>query len=149
MNPVDALSKDNPTLGNFRIGDKVLVTKNNYNLGVFNGDLGIVSEIGKGNLTVDFGDYAVEFCVEHLELLALAYASTIHKAQGSEFELVIMGLCSQHYVMLNREIFYTGLTRARKKLVLVGDSRSVAMAIKNNRIEERLSRLRERVSGEG
>ncbi len=149
VNPVDALSKDNPTLGNFRIGDKVLVTKNNYNLGVFNGDLGIVSEIGKGNLTVDFGDYAVEFCVEHLELLALAYASTIHKAQGSEFELVIMGLCSQHYVMLNREIFYTGLTRARKKLVLVGDSRSVAMAIKNNRIEERLSRLRERVSGEG
>lgn len=145
VNPVDALSKDNPTLGNFRIGDKVLVTKNNYSLGVFNGDLGIVSEIDKGKLTVDFGDYAVEFAVEHLELLTLAYASTIHKAQGSEFELVIMGLCSQHYVMLQRNLLYTGMTRARRKLVLVGDSRSVAMAINNNRIEERLSRLKERV----
>jgi exodeoxyribonuclease V alpha subunit len=80
---VNPARPDAPTLGGFRLGDKVLVTKNNYNLGVFNGDLGIVSEIGKGNLTVDFGDYAVEFCVEHLELLTLAYASTIHKAQGS------------------------------------------------------------------
>ncbi|HHV04767.1 MAG TPA: AAA family ATPase [Bacteroidales bacterium] len=145
VNPVDAARKDNPTLGNFRIGDKVMVIKNNYQLGVFNGDLGIVSEINKGKLTVDFGDYAVEFAFEHLDLLTLAYASTIHKAQGSEFRLVIMGLCSQHYMMLQRNLIYTGMTRAREKLVLVGDSRSVAMAIKNNRIEERLSRLKERV----
>ena len=145
VNPVDAARKDNPTLGNFRIGDKVMVIKNNYQLGVFNGDLGIVSEINKGKLTVDFGDYAVEFAFEHLDLLTLAYASTIHKAQGSEFELVIMGLCSQHYMMLQRNLLYTGMTRARERLILVGDSRSVAMAIKNNRIEERLSRLMERV----
>ena len=148
VNPVDAARKDNPTLGNFRIGDKVMVIKNNYQLGVFNGDLGIVSEINKGKLTVDFGDYAVEFAFEHLDLLTLAYASTIHKAQGSEFELVIMGLCSQHYMMLQRNLLYTGMTRARERLILVGDSRSVAMAIKNNRIEERLSRLMERVSGD-
>jgi len=87
----------------------------------------------------------VEFALEQLELLQLAYASTIHKAQGSEFKLVIMGLCSQHYMMLQRNLLYTGMTRAREKLILVGDSRSVAMAIKNNRIEERLSRLKERV----
>ena len=79
----------------------------------------------------------------------MAYASTIHKAQGSEFKLVIMGLCSQHYIMLQRNLLYTGMTRAKERLALVGDTRSVAMAVKNNRIEERLSRLRERIPGGG
>jgi len=134
-----------PTLGSFRVGDKVMVIKNNYQLDVFNGDIGIVASIEKGKMTIDFGDKEVVFTVEHLELLTLAYASTIHKAQGSEFKLVIMGLCSQHYVMLQRNLLYTGMTRAKERLVLVGDVRSVAMAVKNNRIEERLSRLRERV----
>jgi exodeoxyribonuclease V alpha subunit len=138
-----------PTLGSFRVGDKVMVIKNNYQLDVFNGDIGIVVGIEKGKLSVDFGDKEVDFAVEHLELLTLAYASTIHKAQGSEFKLVIMGLCSQHYVMLQRNLLYTGMTRAKERLVLVGDVRSVAMAVKNNRIEERLSRLKERVAGDG
>jgi exodeoxyribonuclease V alpha subunit len=143
VNPARA---DAPALGGFRGGDKVMVVRNNYQLEVFNGDLGIVKEVGKNSLTVDFGDgFEVEFALEQLELLQLAYASTIHKAQGSEFRLVIMGLCSQHYVMLQRNLIYTGMTRAKEKLILVGDSRSVAMAIKNNRIEERLSRLKERV----
>lgn len=154
VNPADSAAdisrnKNAPSsLAGFRVGDKILVTKNNYHLDVFNGDLGIVKSIGKGSLTVDFGDnFTVTFPFEHLDILTLAYASTIHKAQGSEFELVIMGLCSQHYVMLMRNLLYTGLTRARRKLVLVGDARSVAMAIKNNKIEERLSRLGERVAG--
>ena len=143
VNPARA---DAPILGGFRVGDKVMVIKNNYQLEVFNGDIGIVSEVGKGELTVDFGDGGeVEFTMEQLELLQLAYASTIHKAQGSEFKLVIMGLCSQHYMMLQRNLIYTGLTRAKEKLILVSDARSIAMAIKNNRIEERLSRLKERV----
>jgi len=143
VNPARA---DAPALGGFRGGDKVMVVRNNYQLEVFNGDLGIVKDVGKNSLTVDFGDgFEVEFALEQLELLQLAYASTIHKAQGSEFKLVIMGLCSQHYMMLQRNLLYTGMTRAREKLILVGDSRSVAMAIKNNRIEERLSRLKERV----
>jgi len=122
-----------------------MVIKNNYQLEVFNGDIGIVSQVEKGKLLIDFGDREVIFPFELLDNLQLAYASTIHKAQGSEFRLVIMGLCGQHYMMLQRNLIYTGMTRAREKLILVGDSRSVAMAIKNNRIEERLSRLKERV----
>jgi exodeoxyribonuclease V alpha subunit len=145
VNPVRANA---PSLGGFRVGDKVMVIKNNYQLDVFNGDIGLVTTINKGNLTVDFRDREVEFPFEFLDHLQLAYASTIHKAQGSEFRLVIMGLCSQHYVMLQRNLIYTGMTRAKEKLILVGDSRSVAMAIKNNRIEERLSRLKERVAAD-
>ena len=142
VNPARA---DAPILGGFRVGDKVMVIKNNYQLEVFNGDIGIVTQVNKNELSVDFGDREVIFPFEFLDHLQLAYASTIHKAQGSEFKLVIMGLCSQHYMMLQRNLLYTGMTRAREKLILVGDSRSVAMAIKNNRIEERLSRLKERV----
>ncbi len=145
---VNPSSSGTPTLGSFRVNDKVMVIKNNYNLEVFNGDIGIVTNIEKGRLTVDFGDKKVDFAVEQLELLTLAYASTIHKSQGSEFKLVIMGLCSQHYMMLQRNLLYTGMTRAKNKLILVGNKKSVAMAIKNSKIEERLSRLKERVAGE-
>ena len=146
---VNPSTSDTPSLGYFRVGDKVMVIRNCYALGVFNGDIGIVSGINRGELTVDFGDgYEVAFSMEQLELLTLAYASTIHKAQGSEFKLVIMGLTSQHYIMLQRNLLYTGMTRAREKLILVGDTKSVAMAVKNSKIEERLSRLKERVRGE-
>lgn len=145
---VNPARHDAPILGGFRVGDKVMVIKNNYQLEVFNGDIGIVSQVEKGKLLIDFGDREVIFPFELLDNLQLAYASTIHKAQGSEFRLVIMGLCGQHYMMLQRNLIYTGMTRAKEKLILVGDSRSVAMAIKNNRIEERLSRLKERVAGE-
>jgi len=142
---VNPAASDVSSLGGFRVGDKVMVIKNNYQLEVFNGDIGIVAQVNKNELSVDFGDREVIFPFEFLDHLQLAYASTIHKAQGSEFRLVIMGLCGQHYMMLQRNLIYTGMTRARDKLILVGDSRSIAMAIKNNRIEERLSRLKERV----
>ena len=147
---VNPSSPDAPILGDFRVGDKVMVIKNNYFLEVFNGDIGIVTGIEKGRLSVDFGDERgeIEFTFENLELLTPAYASTIHKAQGSEFKLVIMGLCSQHYMMLQRNLLYTGMTRGKEKLILVGDVKSVAVAIKNSKIEERLSRLKERVAGE-
>lgn len=146
---VNPSTADTPALGSFRLGDKVMVIRNCYALGVFNGDLGIVSGINRGELTVDFGDGCeVDFTVEQLELLTLAYASTIHKSQGSEFKLVVMGLCSQHYIMLQRNLLYTGMTRAKDKLILVGDVRSVGIAVKNSKIEERLSRLKERVIGE-
>lgn len=155
INPSSSSSSSSPdgtpaTLGDFRVGDKIMVIKNNYFLEVFNGDIGIVTGIEKGCLSVDFGDERgeIDFTFENLELLTLAYASTIHKAQGSEFKLVIMGLCSQHYVMLQRNLLYTGMTRGKEKLILVGDVQSVAMAIKNSKIEERLSRLKERVAEE-
>ena len=134
-------------LGWYRLGDKVMVIKNNYQLGVFNGDLGIVTAIDKGKLFVNFGDFTQEFATEHLELLTLAYASTIHKSQGSEFPLVIMPIVNQHYIMLQRNLIYTGMTRAKKRLVLVGDERAVKRAVHNNRIEQRWSMLAERIRG--
>lgn len=138
-----------PTLGQYRLGDKVMVIKNHYGLGVFNGDLGIVKHVEKNTLTVDFGDgVCVDFAVEDLDILTLAYASTIHKSQGSEFSIVIMPLVQQHYVMLQRNLLYTGMTRAKRRLVLVAEERSVKQAVRNNVIEERFSLLAERIRGE-
>ena len=111
---VNPARHDAPILGGFRVGDKVMVIKNNYQLEVFNGDIGIVSQVEKGKLLIDFGDREVIFPFELLDNLQLAYASTIHKAQGSEFRLVIMGLCGQHYMMLQRNLIYTGMTRAKE-----------------------------------
>lgn len=137
-----------PKLGLFRLGDKVMVVKNNYNLGVFNGDLGEIVDVGKGVLTVDFGDGTTDFKVEDLDILTLAYASTIHKSQGSEFPLVFMPLTKQHYIMLQRNLLYTGMTRAKKRLVLVADEWSIKRAVDNNVIEDRFSLLAERIRGE-
>lgn len=141
-------SGDKLKLGQYRLGDKVLVIKNNYTLGVFNGDLGEIVAIEKGIMTVDFGDFTQKFSDENLKLLTLAYATTVHKSQGSEFPVVIMPLVRQHYMMLQRNLLYTGMTRAKKRLVLIADRWSVERAIKNNVIEERFSMLAERLRGE-
>lgn len=142
---VNPASPDKPSLGQFRLGDKVMVIKNDYQLAVFNGDLGQIAAIQKGILTVDFGDGTVQFRQENLDILTLAYASTIHKSQGSEFPLVFMPLTKQHYIMLQRNLLYTGMTRAKRRLVLVADERSIKRAVKNNVIERRFSMLAERI----
>jgi exodeoxyribonuclease V alpha subunit len=142
---VNPATPGKPTLGLYRLGDKVMVIKNNYQLGVFNGDLGQITNIQKGSLTVDFGDGTVDFRMDDLDLLALAYASTIHKSQGSEFSLVFMPLTKQHYIMQNREIFYTGITRAKKRLVLVADQHSIERCVKNCTVTKRYSMLAERI----
>jgi exodeoxyribonuclease V alpha subunit len=133
------------TMGQYRVGDKVMVIKNDYQLGVFNGDLGQVVNIERGILTVDFGDGTVNFRTEDLVLLTLAYASTIHKSQGSEFPLVFMPLTSQHWIMLQRNLLYTGMTRAKRRLVLVADEKSIKRAVGNNVIERRFSMLADRI----
>ncbi len=138
-------SPDKPSLGSYRLGDKVMAIKNNYQLGVFNGDLGQVVAIQRGTLTVDFGDGKVLFRQDDLDLLTLAYASTIHKSQGSEFPLVFMPLTSQHWIMLQRNLLYTGMTRAKRRLVLVADEKSIRRAVGNNVIERRFSMLAERI----
>jgi exodeoxyribonuclease V alpha subunit len=122
-----------------------MVIKNDYHLGVFNGDLGQVVNIDRGVLTVDFGDGMVNFRTEDLVLLTLAYASTIHKSQGSEFPLVFMPLTSQHWIMLQRNLLYTGMTRAKRRLVLVADEKSIKRAVGNNVIERRFSMLTDRI----
>jgi exodeoxyribonuclease V alpha subunit len=140
------------TMGQYRIRDKVMVIRNCYPLGVFNGDVGQIVNIERGIMTIDFGDGSgsgdrvlVDFKPENLEILTLAYASTIHKSQGSEYPVVIMPLCKQHFIMLQRNLIYTGITRARKKLILIADEWSVKKAVGNNEIEQRFSLLADRI----
>ncbi|MGA1116423.1 MAG: ATP-dependent DNA helicase [Opitutales bacterium] len=119
----------------FREGDKVIQTRNNYDKDVFNGDLGIISKVDNlnGILEIDFENRLVKY--ERMEVTDLqpAYAITVHKSQGSEYPVVIFPLLKQHFMMLQRNLVYTGLTRAKKKVVFVGDPAAYAMAIRNNK----------------
>jgi len=119
----------------FRTGDRVIHRKNNYDLGVFNGDIGQITHINSIDMTclVKFfsDERTVEYQKDQLSELELAYAITIHKSQGSEFDCVIIPLVSQHFNMLFRNLIYTGLTRAKKLAVFIGTRQALAMAINN------------------
>ncbi|HWQ14818.1 MAG TPA: ATP-dependent RecD-like DNA helicase [Roseiflexaceae bacterium] len=133
----------------FRLGDRVLQLRNNYDLDVYNGDIGEVVGIDQEEqlLTVRFDgvrDVAYDFGL--LDELALAYAISVHKSQGAEYPCVVMPLLTQHYMLLQRNLVYTGVTRARQLVVLAGDKRALAMAVKNNRVEERFTGLAYRIS---
>lgn len=138
----------------FWIGDKVMVTKNDYTHDIFNGDLGIVRDVSGDTLDVlevDFGDKWVRFgddedCADP-DLLQMAFASTVHKAQGGEFPVCIVVLTRQHYIMLARNLAYTAITRAKKHLVLVHQAGAVERAVRNNKIAQRNSRLAQRLGG--
>ena len=114
---------------------------------MFNGDIGFVSRVDTEDreLTVDFDGREVVYDVSELEELSLAYATTIHKAQGSEYPIVILPFMMTHYVMLQRNLLYTGVTRARKILVMIGEKRAISYAIRNNRATERNTRLAQRL----
>ena len=135
---------------NYRARDKVMQIKNNYEKAVFNGDIGIISEINTedNKLIVNFDERYVIYDVDELDELVLAYATTIHKSHGSEYPCVIMPITISHYVMLQRNLLYTGVTRAKKKLILVGEKKAVYICVKNNKIVERNTRLIERLRGE-
>ncbi|MDL1962780.1 MAG: AAA family ATPase [Deltaproteobacteria bacterium] len=125
----------------FRVGDRVIHRRNNYDLGVFNGDIGIIREIDNEELTcmVSFfpDEREVRYKRDDIQELSLAYAITIHKSQGSEFEAVIIPILTQHFKMLFRNLIYTGLTRARKLVVLVGTRKALAMSVKNQDTSQR------------
>ena len=133
LNPKGATHVFGQTL--FREGDKVIQTRNNYDKDIFNGDLGTISAVNtmEGSVEVDFDGRPVHF--ERLEVADLqpAYAISVHKSQGSEYPIVVFPLMKQHYMMLQRNLVYTGLTRARQKVILVGDPAAYAMAIRNNK----------------
>jgi exodeoxyribonuclease V alpha subunit len=131
----------------FRVGDKVMQVRNNYELEVFNGDLGRVVGIDgeEQEMVVDFDGRAVAYDVSLLDELVPAFACSIHKSQGSEYPCVVVPLHSQHYVMLERNLLYTALTRARKLVVIVGEPRALAVAVGNRRTRERYTRLAERL----
>ncbi len=120
----------------FRNGDRVIHRKNNYDLGVYNGDIGKITGVNPIEITCqvrfDSDGRCVEYQKDQISELELAYGITIHKSQGSEFDCVIIPLVSQHYSMLFRNLIYTGLTRAKKLAVFVGTRQAMAMAIRNN-----------------
>ena len=143
---INPSAPDKPELGSFRVGDRVLCIKNNYQLGIFNGDTGIVSSIEKGKMVVDFGERNfVDFGIEDLALLKLGFAITAHKSQGSEYKLVIAVLTRQHFIMLRNNLLYTSVTRAKERLALVADPWAVKKAVKTNLTEKRYSMLAERI----
>ena len=124
-------------------GDKVLQTVNNYDKEVFNGDIGTISSIDleEAELVIDFDGRAVTYDVNELDEVALAYAASIHKSQGSEYAAVVIPLALQHYMMLERNLLYTGVTRGKKLVVIIGQSKALAMAVKNKRSTTRTTAL--------
>ncbi|MGE5220443.1 MAG: ATP-dependent RecD-like DNA helicase [Chloroflexota bacterium] len=131
-----------------RLGDKIMQLRNNYDKGVFNGDLGRIVGIDRddGSVKVDFFDKAVDYESDELDEISLAYATSVHKSQGSEYPAVIIPLHTSHYMMLHRSILYTAVTRGKKLVVLVGSRKAVAMAIRNLRVEKRNTGLREKLA---
>lgn len=129
----------------FRQGDRIIHRKNNYDLGVFNGDIGIISKIDNQNLAAVVSFFPdgreVEYQREVLSELDLAYAITVHKSQGSEFDVVILPVVTQHFKMLFRNLLYTGLTRAKKLAVLVGTRQALALTISNQETANRQTQL--------
>ncbi|WP_016738675.1 ATP-dependent DNA helicase, partial [Gluconobacter thailandicus] len=125
--------------------DKVMQIANDYDRDVFNGDLGVIDriDIEEGELTVSFDGREVVYGFGELDELVLAYATTIHKSQGSEYPAVVIPLVTQHYAMLARNLLYTGVTRGRKLVVLVGQKKALAIAARNQGGRRRWSKLRE------
>lgn len=132
----------------YRQGDKVMQIRNNYDKNVFNGDIGYITAVdtNERTLTVSFDNRLVEYDVTELDELTLAYAITIHKSQGSEFPVVVMPITMKHYVMLQRNLIYTGITRAKKICVLVGTTKALAYAIHNQTVSKRNTMLKERLN---
>lgn len=127
----------------FRSGDRVMQTVNNYDKGVFNGELGRIVGIDRGTKTfrVAFDSAAVEYEWHEADQIRLAYAVTVHKSQGSEFPCVVVPLLTQHYMMLQRNLVYTAMTRAKKLLVMIGTRRALGIAVRNDRPMMRCTRL--------
>ena len=131
----------------FRMDDKVMQIKNNYDKEVFNGDIGVISSVNMEERTmkVDFDGRLIEYDVTELDELVHAYATTIHKAQGSEYPIVVMPILMNHYVMLQRNLIYTGITRAKKILVMVGTKKALSYAVRNVTVTKRNTLLKERL----
>jgi exodeoxyribonuclease V alpha subunit len=122
--------------------------RNNYNKDVFNGDIGRVSQINKidQSLSILFdGVRKVSYDFSELDEVVLAYAVSVHKSQGSEFPAVVMPVITQHYIMLQRNLIYTAITRAERLCILVGNYKALNIAVRNNKIHQRNSKLAERL----
>jgi exodeoxyribonuclease V alpha subunit len=130
-----------------RVGDKVMQIRNNYDKDVFNGDMGHITAINleDGELSIDVDGQQIDYEFTELDELTLAYAISVHKSQGSEYPVVVLPLLTQHYIMLQRNLLYTAITRAKRMVIIVGTRKAIGMAIKNNKITARWSALQERL----
>ncbi len=142
--PMASITKFGWTFG---IGDKVVQSVNNYDKEVFNGDLGLIKTVDHVELeiTVDFDDKIVTYDFNELDEVDLAYATSIHKSQGSEYPVVIMPLSMQHYMLLQRNLIYTGVTRGKKLVIMIGEPKAIQMGVSNFKQSKRLTKLSERI----
>jgi exodeoxyribonuclease V alpha subunit len=131
----------------FKNNDRVMQIKNNYDLDVYNGDIGKIVKIDQENreLAVKYEDRIVTYDSADLDELSLAYACSVHKSQGSEYPAIIVPLHTQHFMMLQRNLLYTAITRGKKLVIVVGSRKALAIAVKNNRIQDRFSLLENRL----
>ena len=132
----------------FRSGDKVMQIVNNYDKDVFNGDIGWISKIDpeEREVTIEFDGRLVPYDYSDLDEVVLAYAVSVHKSQGSEYPVVILPVVTQHYMLLQRNLIYTGITRAKKLVIMIGTKRALAIAIRNNKPQRRYTLLSERLT---
>jgi exodeoxyribonuclease V alpha subunit len=132
----------------YRVGDKVMQLRNDYDKNVYNGDVGVVLGIDseEGTMTARFDDREVAFDAPDLDDIALAYACTIHKSQGSEYPAVVVPLLTTHFIMLTRNLVYTAVTRGKRLVVLVADPRALELALSDYRHDERRTRLAARLA---
>ena len=150
LNPIStkSIKKNDMT---FSIGDKVMQIENNYDKDVYNGDIGYVADVNKEDeqLMESYEEKLISYTYKELEQLTLAYAITIHKSQGSEYPAIVVPLMTQHYPMLQRNLVYTGMTRGKQLVVLVGQMRAFEMAIKEKQVRNRWTKLNEWLSESG
>lgn len=132
----------------YRIGDKVMQKQNNYDKGVFNGDIGVIFAVQQERIHVRYPEQDVKYEGREIDEITLAYAITVHKSQGSEYHTVIMALTDSHAIMLQRNLFYTAVTRAKRKVILVGTKGALHRAVANVRQRRRFTLLAERLRGE-
>lgn len=144
IRPGSSLSRGGRT---FRLNDKVMQVRNNYDKDVYNGDIGLIRDISRedGQIQVEFDGRIAPYDLSELDELVHAYAISIHKSQGSEYPVVVFPLLTQHFMMLQRNLLYTAVTRARKLVVIVGSKKALAIALKNDRTQFRYSLLKERL----
>ena len=135
----------------FALGDKVMQVENDYDKDVYNGDIGFIASVDPvlGELEVDFDGRAVEYTMRELDTLVPAYATTIHKSQGSEYPAVVIPIMNSHFVMLQRNLIYTAITRGKRLVVLVGQRSAVQRAVRAVSTSRRWSKLREWIQKAG
>jgi len=145
INPVGPGIKYGATV--FRLGDKVMQMKNNYDKSIFNGDVGFITEVNEEEkaLKVDFDSKIVEYPAEDLDEITLAYATTIHKSQGSEYPIVVMPIMMTNFIMLQRNLLYTGVTRAKKAMIIVGTKKAIGCAVSRVSANKRNTKLAQRL----